>query len=52
MIFETRYKQCEQCQMNVMCRYKEIYYQNKGEWPVESMADRNGECKYAPFKKY
>lgn len=50
MIFQERYQHCERCDLEGICKYKEIYYKNKGEWPVKELATtHNGKtvCKHA-----
>ena len=54
MIFEDRLKQCHACEMLDICKYSEIYYKNKGEWPrgvPQTMVRRinnKSECAHAP----
>lgn len=53
MIFEKRFKQCQECDRKFVCKYKEIYYKNKGEWPIEGLAitiNNSSQCKYAKNK--
>jgi hypothetical protein len=50
MIFKDRYHECQRCQNKETCKYSEIYYKNKGEWPIEGLAiniNNSSKCKFA-----
>ena len=55
MIFDSRYYQCMSCELFWSCKYSEIYYKNKGEWPngvPQEMVKRinnSAQCTYAPY---
>ena len=55
MIFESRHAQCQACKSLSMCKWSEIYYENKGEWPhqvPQDMVDSDGECAHAPKSRF
>lgn len=58
MVFEKRYEQCRACRNSSMCKWSEIYYKNKGEWPdsvprdMVVKIDGSSQCAHAPFRIY